>query len=151
MDGLLRKVTIPLVAIVVGPAAEELLFRGALQGGLRRVYPHAVVVPVVASLFASAHLSPQLFLSMFVVAVVVTGLRAASGSIIPALLAHIAFNAVPIAGLMLGLVSVTPDPQPLPALVSVVGVGGSALLVATMLWLARRSAWAQKARLEDLA
>ena len=59
-DPLFVGIIVPTVCLLA-PACEELLFRGALFGWLRRRLPAAAAVLVSAALFAGAHLLPTLF------------------------------------------------------------------------------------------
>lgn len=151
LDSPLRWVMIPFVVAVVGPVVEELLFRGAMQGGLRRVHRNWTVVLVVSALFAAAHGRLQVVLPTFLVGLMVSTLRAASGSVVPAMLAHMAFNGVAMVGVATGAVTNEPQPEPLALWLVVGGVTTTSLLVAAALVLAKRSTRAQRARQEDLA
>jgi membrane protease YdiL (CAAX protease family) len=72
-EGLVRIATDPLaVAVLVptvtllAPLTEELLFRGALFGWLRRRLPWWAAAIISAAVFAGAHLIPSLFPTFFV-------------------------------------------------------------------------------------
>jgi uncharacterized protein len=120
-----------LMIAVVGPVVEEVFFRGALFGGLRaqeglaRPTSHAVFVSSL--LFTIVHVRWQSFAPILLVGLIIAGLRVLSGSLVPAILAHMAFNAAGIAELVRG-----EELEPSPML----AVGGFAL---TMLLLG--SAW----------
>ena len=150
MDTSLARVAIPLAVVVVGPMIEEMFFRGALLSGLRRHHGEAMVVLVIASLFAGAHGSPQLFLPLFVVGAIVTMLRTLSGSLVPSLIAHMTFNAVPVFGVMFGWITIEQDPGAFPLSVAIGGTGVTLVLLAAMLYLARRNQRTDRARQEDL-
>lgn len=81
-----------LVAAVLGPASEELIFRGALFTGLRPAHTPAVAVIATAILFTMTHPLLQLLLPIAVLALLLGWLRAASGSLAPALLMHVGYN-----------------------------------------------------------
>lgn len=149
MDTTLERITIPIAIVVVGPAIEEAFFRGGLFGGLRQHNSAWMSVLIVAFLFAGAHGSSQLFIPLFVVGAVVTLLRAASGSLWPSLIAHMVFNAIPVAGMAFGWVQLEAEPEPLPLSLSIGGVVASLVLVAALLALSRRSDAAHRARQED--
>jgi membrane protease YdiL (CAAX protease family) len=53
-------IIVPTVCLLA-PACEEMLFRGALYGWLRRRAPVALAIPVTAAVFAGVHLLPGLF------------------------------------------------------------------------------------------
>jgi membrane protease YdiL (CAAX protease family) len=81
-----------LVAAVLGPLAEELLFRGALFTGLRPAYTPTVAAVATAILFTMVHPVLQLLLPIALLALLLGWLRAASGSLAPALLMHVGYN-----------------------------------------------------------
>jgi len=64
-DPLFVGIVVPTVCLLA-PACEELLFRGALFGWLRRRLPAVLTVLLSAALFAAAHLLPTLFPILFV-------------------------------------------------------------------------------------
>ncbi len=102
--GLLRQSFDPLfVALVVptfcvlGPLTEELLFRGALYGWLRRRLPVAAAVPVTAAVFAAAHLLPALFPVLFVFGLGATWVRERTGSTLNSFVMHATQNTFAVA------------------------------------------------------
>ncbi len=80
-------------AVVAAPLCEELFFRGFLQRGLmaRLEAPRAIVV--TALIFSAFHLEPVGFLARFQLGVLFGLLAWRSGSIWPAIGAHLANNA----------------------------------------------------------
>lgn len=98
--------SVALVLVLVGlvPLAEEIFFRGAVYGALRRSRstPYAAAV-VSAAGFTLCHVNLQLLLPIAFVASVFGFLRASSGSLYPSLVAHMAFNAVPVVTSLQGL------------------------------------------------
>jgi membrane protease YdiL (CAAX protease family) len=117
-----------LVAAVLGPLVEELLFRGALFTGLRPAHTPAVAVVATAILFTMTHLVLQLLLPIAVLALLLGWLRAASGSLAPSLLMHVGYN-----GTTLGMAFAygTKPESELPATWLVLGGLGSACVLAT--------------------
>lgn len=117
-----------LVVAVVGPAVEELVFRGGIFNGLHRlgaIVAHkvgfdmasgrigeriALVLSAVASsaLFASLHLEAVLFLAIFVLAVSLCLLFRRTGSLLPPIVAHATFNSFTVAVLVLSGLGVLP-------------------------------------------
>ncbi len=67
---------------------EELLFRGALQGLLRKTLPPRVLIPVIGIAFGIFHLSSFRFLPTATMGIVLSALTVLSGSIFPAMLLH---------------------------------------------------------------
>ncbi|MCS7080275.1 MAG: CPBP family intramembrane metalloprotease [Chloracidobacterium sp.] len=93
------RLAVASVAALSAPLVEEVVYRGVLFGGLQRQLGTAVAVVLVAALFLAVHV-PQYWggwagLTMLaVLSFVLTLLRAATGSILPALALHYAFNGV---------------------------------------------------------
>jgi membrane protease YdiL (CAAX protease family) len=90
-----KKAAIALAVILFGPMLEELLFRGALFRAMLKSHPWPVVVGVTATLFAMAHLSIQSWLPIAILGLCLGFLRRMSGSLVPSMLLHAMFNAVP--------------------------------------------------------
>jgi sodium transport system permease protein len=89
-----------LLVAVVPAICEELFFRGWLlaacageQPGRRR---QAAAVLVQAAVFAAFHLLPERMPQTFMLGVMLGWMTLVTGSIVPAMLAHLAHNAVPI-------------------------------------------------------
>ena len=151
MTSPLQRVMVPVVTVCVGPAVEELFYRGVLQSGLRKQHPGATVVVLVAALFAAAHVTPQLLPAYFAVGVALSGLRALSGSLLPSLIAHMFFNAVAVVSLMVEGPSADLQSRPLPIGITIGGIGATLALSMIFILIARRSVRAQHARQEDAA
>jgi len=79
----------------IGPLTalgEELLFRGAILGGLRRTFPDRAAIAVSAAMFATIHLSPVAFLHTGALGVLLGWLVVRTGSLWPSILVHAAWN-----------------------------------------------------------
>ncbi|MEW6637832.1 MAG: CPBP family intramembrane glutamic endopeptidase, partial [Actinomycetota bacterium] len=115
-----------LVVVVVGPAVEELVFRGAIFGGLynlgrlatgraggeKRFTKMAAFVLSAAlssALFASLHLEPAIFPAIFVLAASLCWLLRRTGSLLPPFIAHATFNSFATTLLVLGGLGVLPS------------------------------------------
>jgi membrane protease YdiL (CAAX protease family) len=82
--------------VVVGPIAEEIYFRGLVQGGLAgRGRGVALIAPAV--LFAVVHLTPAAIPVLLVYGLLLGALRARTASIVPCCIAHILNNGMAIA------------------------------------------------------
>jgi uncharacterized protein len=81
-------------AIVITPLAEELLFRGALFGWLRRRWPAWATILVSTAVFSAMHAFLALMPAVFVFGIVTAWMRERTGSIAPGFVAHIANNAL---------------------------------------------------------
>lgn len=118
-----------LVVALVGPAVEELVFRGALfngayrLGGLvsrrirnprgekaSRVVALVVSAAVTSAFFASLHLDPAIFPAIFLLAVGLCVLYARTGSLLPPVVAHATFNSFAVALIILSGLGVIPAP-----------------------------------------
>ena len=119
-----------LVAVIVllGPLLEEMFFRGALFRPLRRRYRPGSAIVASAALFAIAHAEWQMFLPIALVGIALGMIRAFSGSIVPAVVLHTTFNAIPIYAALTGQASQGGGEMPPTSLIA----GGS---VATLLLL----------------
>lgn len=130
-------VAIPLAffsVVILGPAVEELMFRGAIFGGLYRLFrfvtergtrgrgetagatlssaagKFALGLSVVLSsaLFATLHFSPVLVIALFTLAVVLCELYRRSGSLLAPFVAHATFNSFAVIALVLTGLDIIP-------------------------------------------
>jgi len=89
-----------LVIVILPAIAEELFFRGwvlAAFTGNRPAQGRAVVAVLLqAAAFAAFHLLPERMPQTFLLGLVLGWMTLATGSILPAILAHAAHNAVPL-------------------------------------------------------
>jgi uncharacterized protein len=98
--GTAQRIALGLILVVLGPALEEVFFRGALTGPLRRRYGAGAVVATTAALFAIAHFEPQKFLPIGLFGLALGFLRVASGSLLPSVLLHATYNAIPFLAIL---------------------------------------------------
>lgn len=119
-----------LVVALVGPAVEELVFRGAVFGGLYRLgrlfargrgagegppgrtaerWAFFLAAALSSAFFASLHLEPAIFLAIFTLAVGLCWLLKSTGSLLPPIAAHVTFNSFTVALVMLGGLGVVPS------------------------------------------
>lgn len=144
----LEVAAILLVVACIGPLVEELFFRGAMFGALRRHHSVVVASSVSGVSFVLGHLDPRLWAPLLVVAAVITHLRAASGSLLPGLALHVGFNTVTVLGVVTGAVSVASPPRLTPT-ENVVGWTVTAVLVFAVQYVGSRSHEATLARRQD--
>ena len=99
MTSLRDRVVVVVSFAIAIPIFEELFFRGAIFGGLRRGRPEQAAVLASATLYAlgESHGDLRLVASALVIGVVASWLRGRSGSVAPAIAAHVAYNAAPLA------------------------------------------------------
>ena len=103
-----------LVVALVGPAAEELVFRGAIFNGLYRLgrsflktpkanpdhntdwLPFIAAALLSSAFFAALHFSPVIIPAIFILAVALCALYRYTGSLAPTIAAHATFNSVTV-------------------------------------------------------
>ena len=141
-------VIILCVTACVAPLVEELFARGALFGSLCRNYSVEGAAGISALCFVLVHVEWRNWPALLVVAGTLSHLRAASGSLLPCLGLHVAFNTATIVALFSGISSVT-RPLQFSWPVTAAGWVATAVLVFAVQQVARRSTQATRARLED--
>lgn len=83
---------IVLRACLLAPLAEELLFRGALFGWVRRWLPAAPTIALTAALFAGIHMMPLLLPVTFLFGIAAGWVRERTGSTLPFFTMHVLNN-----------------------------------------------------------
>ncbi len=83
-----------LALVVMAPAVEELLFRGAVFTPMGKEHRLSTAIAASALMFAFVHRDPRLMPSIFLLGAALGGLRAMSGSLWPPLCFHVAFNGI---------------------------------------------------------
>jgi hypothetical protein len=81
---------------VVAPLSEELAFRGYVLARLSRVLKPRDALVLQAALFSALHLAPLSLPSHFVLGLVFGHVRARTGSLLPSVLLHVAWNAAAV-------------------------------------------------------
>jgi membrane protease YdiL (CAAX protease family) len=99
-DSLLARAGIVIGVGLVGPAVEEMLFRGIVFAGLRSRWSFWAAAGGSAALFAFAHLSLAGFASLFLLGLLFAYLFERSRSLVAPWAAHAAFNIFNLAMLM---------------------------------------------------
>lgn len=149
-DSRLTQVSVALCAVVAAPVLEELFYRGAIYTPQRRRSSAFTVVVVTAVLFALAHLVPQKLLPLCLLGVALGVLRAASGSILPSVLMHATFNALPTWSLLVDGRPATDKPdEPIPWALAMACAAVSLALLFAAHRLGQRSEAAARARAAD--
>lgn len=88
-----------VIAVVTAPLIEELIYRGVLYSALERALGTVITVIVVSLLFAGVHVF-QYIDNIAVITVItllsftLTLVRAKTGSVLPAFIIHLVFNAI---------------------------------------------------------
>ena len=88
------------VVAVLGPVAEEIVFRGVAYPALRRRWGIRWGVSGSAALFAAMHADPVAFGPVFVLGVLLCWLYEQTGSLIPSMTVHIVHNSVMLVAAM---------------------------------------------------
>jgi len=83
-----------VVACVVAPFVEELVFRGLLFNALRRYVPFALAAPLSALLFAYAHATPSALVPLWGGGIVLAYVYARTGALTASMLSHATFNTI---------------------------------------------------------
>ncbi len=143
-----EKYAVAFGTVVIGPFAEEMLFRGAVYRPMRINKRPVAVVVVTALLFAAVHLDAHKMVPLTIMGLLLGYLRWASGSLLPPFLMHLAFNAVPFVDLLSQSQPPT-DTDPVPISYVTAGAGVAVLALLFTHALARSSRRASSARRED--
>jgi membrane protease YdiL (CAAX protease family) len=86
------------VLAVLAPLAEELVFRGLLYGWLRGFLPFALVAILTSALFGLAHGELAHAIAAGILGLALAFIRERSGSLWPAIVAHVVNNLVAVGG-----------------------------------------------------
>jgi len=87
------------MAVLIAPIVEEVIYRGVLYSGLRSKLAASPSILIVTLLFAAVHV-PQYWgawaslVALTILSLILTMIRAASKSILPCAVVHLAFNLV---------------------------------------------------------
>jgi len=140
--------TVLVVACLV-PLAEELWTRGVVFGLVAPSGGRAVAAAVSVAAFVALHALAWRELPTLILTGGALGLlRAVSGSLLPPLALHVAFNATMVLALVTGMASATRPLAPGPAAVALGSLGVAGLLLLSG-WVGLRSLAARQAREED--
>ena len=94
-------VLLVLLAIVAAPVFEEVLFRGFLQGSLRRPLGRWGAIVVSALLFGAIHGTLDAILPLVVLGVVLAMIHDRARSLVAPIAGHAAFNALMISAILI--------------------------------------------------
>lgn len=84
-----------LLLVVIGPVAEELVFRGYLYGKLRATKaPVWICIVIASALFGAAHMQWNVAIDTFVLGAVMCVTREITGTIWPSIMMHMIKNSV---------------------------------------------------------
>lgn len=133
--------------VVLAPLIEETLFRGAIFVPLRKSNDLRSVIITSALLFALVHHVPQRMIPLFCMGALMGYLRASSGTLWASVLAHAAFNAVPMSQMM--TLGAAADEYVFPDFYLLVAIVVFALALGAFAYLVRYSEEVAAARAAD--
>lgn len=96
IDSLADALVVPLTVVAIPAVSEELLFRGLLLPGLEKQHNRAVGLVASSLLFGLIHWAPVAIVYATVAGFALGWLRLKTGSVLPCIAMHGAFNAVPV-------------------------------------------------------
>lgn len=88
-------------AVIVAPVVEEIIFRGLLYPALRRIRGPRFALVVTSVLFGLIHWPPVVWAPLAVLGVFLGWLVDSTGSLLPCIVAHMAFNGLMVAQILL--------------------------------------------------
>jgi membrane protease YdiL (CAAX protease family) len=141
-----QRVALVVAGGVVGPAVEEMLFRGGIFRGLRRQHGAVSTVLGISFFFALAHREPRNFLPDLLGGLAMGYVRLASGSLWPSILLHATFNTTSV---ILGLTA-GPDTDVLSRADNLVATALCLAVLAAFMRIARSNESGAAARHADV-
>jgi len=139
-----KRVALVLTLVLFQPAFDELFFRGALFTPLRRTRRAETVIVATAAFETLGSLSPRAMISLLAATLVFAWIRATTGSIVPSIVARMAYYGVAIIPIAIG----RDAPKPTKMLLVASAIVGIVSLLGLSV-LSRRSTRLLDARLED--
>lgn len=85
-----------LAIAIVGPIAEELLFRGAITEILLRKYSPTKAILISSLLFGVCHINPAQMLPAFLIGILLSWVYYKTGSLIPCIVMHVLNNSLSV-------------------------------------------------------
>lgn len=95
-DGVNGFISVFVVAAIMAPIVEEIVFRGFLYGGLAKRYHPAIAVAVSGAIFGGIHLQLFAFPILFLLGVLLALLYKFTGSLWAPILMHFCINAIAV-------------------------------------------------------
>ncbi len=99
----LNKLFTVITLVFIAPIAEELIMRGWLYGKIRKKTPTIIAILLVSLLFATLHGQWNVGISVFILSIILCGLREITGTIYSGILLHILVNGISFYVLSSGL------------------------------------------------
>ncbi|MCC6214754.1 MAG: CPBP family intramembrane metalloprotease [Polyangiaceae bacterium] len=147
-DGPVRQVALVLVVACGIPVVEEIFYRGALFGAVRRGAGALSASLATGAAFVLGHFDLRTWAPLALVAAALSLVRASGGSLLPCVALHVGFNATTVGALLLGL-SAPASPASLGAGATLAGTALTVALGWGIVAIGRRSAVAAAARAAD--
>lgn len=139
-----KRISLVLTVAIVGPAADELFFRGALFTPLSRTQRIASVVVATAVFEALGSRSLRAMITVFAATLVFAWIRGATRSVLPSMVARMAYSAMEVVPIALG------REPPKPTKLLLLASGGVAVVsLFALSLLGRRDERMAVARVED--
>ena len=87
------------LAVLTAPFVEELIYRGILYSPLQRSVGPPLAIVIVTLLFAAVHFpqywgTPSTIVLLTLLSLILTVIRAKTGSLLPCVILHTVFNAI---------------------------------------------------------
>lgn len=96
IDSVWTAITVPLAIVAIPAVSEELLFRGLLLPGLEKKHGAILALVLSSFLFGLIHGMPVAIAYATLAGLVLGHVRMKTGSVLPCIALHGAFNAVPV-------------------------------------------------------
>ena len=96
-----------IIACIIPGVFEELAFRGFIMSRLEKVGSVREALIIQAAMFSVLHMFPAIFISHFIIGIILGAVRLRSGSLYPGMLIHAVWNGIAIAGEAYHLSSIT--------------------------------------------
>lgn len=87
-------IVLGIVAIIIAPITEELLFRGYVHSTLRSYYGPMITILLTSVVFALTHFEFEVMIPLFILGFILSTLREHTGSIYPGIAFHMLNNSV---------------------------------------------------------
>ena len=144
-----RRIAATIALVLIGPAIEEVFYRGALFRPLRKNYEPWSVILVTSILFALAHQQWQQMIPIALLGAALGLLRSASGSLFPSIVMHGTFNGITLWAMLVRGPAAADAPENIPWHIAIGGTLFTFVLMGLVHLLGERSDAARAARIED--
>lgn len=147
-EGTVRQLALVVVVACGIPLVEELFYRGALYGAVRRGASAVSASVATSAAFVLGHFDLRTWAPLALVAAALSVVRASGGSLLPCVALHVGFNAATVGAILTGL-SPPASPASLGTIPTLAGTALACALLAGIVLIGRRSDAAAEARAAD--